>query len=103
MSAETVRLAEELQKKHGLSPAKLFQRVVALRNWEYLKANAESDSDSQKAQIEIDALRAELLSAITSYGGVGVVDKWLTEHDNHQLPRNVAGVDWSFLPENLRP
>ena len=50
MSAETVRLAEELEKQHGLSPAKVFQRVASLASKEYLLLEARNKIDQARFQ-----------------------------------------------------
>lgn len=41
---------------------------------------------------------------LTSYGGAKVVDAWLLKNDpGHNRLNDLKDIDWSFLPENLRP
>lgn len=101
MSAETVKLAEELHNKNGLAPAEAFQLARNIAAKEYLLKD--DSKNSLRHQSELAEMRAELLRVVQEYGGAVVIDDWLKAHDNHKYLREIKNIDWSFLPENLRP
>lgn len=99
MSEEVVKMAQDLEKIHGLSPAKTFQLAVVVRNRQYLYAEALLDEEKKNEKEKLEEVQNKLKKVIDSYGGIVVIDDWLTEHDTHQLLREIKDMDWTFLSE----
>ncbi len=99
--------SSRLGKEHGLVPADVVAKVIALGQRESAEKEMKQlkKTKNLKENVEeINKLRQLLIKVITSYGGVKVIDQWLTTNDpGHVLISEVSGVDWTFLPENLRP
>ncbi|MBI5151591.1 MAG: hypothetical protein HZA34_03380 [Candidatus Pacebacteria bacterium] len=89
-------MAEELERKHGRSPARTFQLAVTVCDKQKIYG-ASSKEEREDCKREMEKFQAILKKIIESYGGIEVIDNWLIAHDTHQLLNGIKDMDWDFL------